>query len=446
VPEEHPTLLDILDASEGGAIGGLPAGGSPQPPADCEIEVGEDGELHLPEAALRRWGVTPGTRLRLRQTPEGLMLQRADPVLARVYVEPTNSCPLSCRTCVRSVWHEPEGRMEMATYGRLIDGLRDVPSLRQISFWGIGEPLLHPGLVEMVSLAKALGVRTELITSALLLNEKKAAGLVEAGLDSLVISVDGTSEEAQADVRPGAALRRVRENVGRLLAIRDASGRSTPEIGLAFVAMRRNIGELAGLRRLADSLKATAVTVTNVLPYTEEMKGEILYGVGVHGLPATGRHERWAEIVLPGMDVRPQVLEPLLKLLGSLSLPSPGQARRGGAHGYCQFVGEGSVAVSWDGEVSPCIALMHSYPCYVLGRRKEIRRYNLGNAGREAIEDIWQRDEFVRFRDRVQRFDFSPCTACGGCTLAESNEEDCYGNPFPVCGDCLWAQGVIQCP
>ena len=136
--------------------------------------------------------------------------------------------------------------MEMATYGRLIDGLRDVPSLRQISFWGFGEPLLHPGLVEMVSLAKALGVRTELITQCPPAGTRKrlrgwsrhSAG--QPGHWSMDVRNNWS-----ADVRPGAALRRVRENVGRLLAIADASGRSNPEIGLAFVAMRRNIA-LAG--------------------------------------------------------------------------------------------------------------------------------------------------------------------------------------------------------
>jgi hypothetical protein len=33
-----------------------------------------------------------------------------------------------------------------------------------------------------------------------------------------------------------------------------------------------------------------------------------------------------------------------------------------------------------------------------------------------------------------------------GCNLSETNEEACFGNPFPTCGGCLWAQGVIQCP
>jgi hypothetical protein len=46
----------------------------------------------------------------------------------------------------------------------------------------------------------------------------------------------------------------------------------------------------------------------------------------------------------------------------------------------------------------------------------------------------------------VIAFDFSPCVHCGGCEWAESNEMDCFGNSFPVCGDCLWARGVILCP
>jgi hypothetical protein len=30
--------------------------------------------------------------------------------------------------------------------------------------------------------------------------------------------------------------------------------------------------------------------------------------------------------------------------------------------------------------------------------------------------------------------------------MSEANEEDCFGNGFPTCGGCLWAQGVLQCP
>jgi hypothetical protein len=60
--------------------------------------------------------------------------------------------------------------------------------------------------------------------------------------------------------------------------------------------------------------------------------------------------------------------------------------------------------------------------------------------------EIWNSKAYADFREKVKAFDYSPCHVCGGCSMLESNEEDCYGNAFPVCGGCLWAQGVIQCP
>jgi hypothetical protein len=73
-------------------------------------------------------------------------------------------------------------------------------------------------------------------------------------------------------------------------------------------------------------------------------------------------------------------------------------------------------------------------------------RWEAGRLPDQTMATIWSKPGYVAFRDRVRRFDFSPCTDCGGCNLAETNEEDCIGNVHPVCGDCLWARAVIRCP
>ena len=70
----------------------------------------------------------------------------------------------------------------------------------------------------------------------------------------------------------------------------------------------------------------------------------------------------------------------------------------------------------------------------------------MGNLAERDLEDLWNAPEHLAFRTRVQEFDFSPCTFCGGCDCSLSNEEDCFGTPYPTCGGCLWAQGVIRCP
>jgi len=69
-----------------------------------------------------------------------------------------------------------------------------------------------------------------------------------------------------------------------------------------------------------------------------------------------------------------------------------------------------------------------------------------GNVRQRPLLDLWLDPDYVAFRQRVQNFEFSPCTFCGGCDWAEANLEDCRGNILPSCGGCLWAQGVIQCP
>lgn len=407
--------------------------------------VGGKGELPLAEEQRQRWGLWPGAEFIVRETPQGLLIRGLDPPLRKVYVEPTNRCNLQCRTCMRQAWREPQGMMAMETYRRLVDGLRGLRSLEKVSFWGFGEPLLHPEIVEMVGLAKGLGAKTELITNGLLLDPEIGERLVEAGLDGVVISVDGTSSGEYENIRQGGDLEVVLKNVDALQAARWQSPRGNPEVGLEFVLMKRNLKELAGLRKLAQRMGASFVVVTNVLPYTEELSDEILYGLWA-GTSFSPVRSRWSpEIILPMVDTRREVLNALVELIQYDGAVGPSFLKGHGAPSYCRFVGEGSAVVSWDGEVSPCIALMHSYTCYIMGRRKSMRRYTVGNVRHEDIKDIWEREDFVHFRKLVQRFDFPPCTTCN-CDLAESNEEDCFMNTFPVCGDCLWAKGVIQCP
>lgn len=366
------------------------------------------------------------------------------PPLTKVIVEPTTVCNLACRSCVRHSWSEATGSMTMDTYRSLIQGLRQVPTLASVAFWGIGEPLLHPNIVEMIALAKGLGVETELITNGLLLTQPIAQGLVHAGLDRLTVSVDGTTPASQADARSGADLGIVQHNVRSLHEIRRSLQRDTPQVGIEFVMTRRNVAELPSLEHIANSLDASSIVLTNVLPYSPESKEDILYWLSageVYALPRT----RWlSDMHLSRIDAQSEYQHPLQSLLRH----SPGVDWPCTEHAtpYCRFANEGAMVVAQDGQVSPCIALLHSYTCYVLGRQKAIQRYTLGNVAQMDVREIWELPEFEGFRARVREFEFSPCVDCGGCVLAESNQEDCFGNPFPVCGDCLWARGVIRCP
>jgi MoaA/NifB/PqqE/SkfB family radical SAM enzyme len=112
----------------------------------------------------------------------------------------------------------------------------------------------------------------------------------------------------------------------------------------------------------------------------------------------------------------------------------------------CPFMQKGSLSVGWDGRVSPCPPLLHTHRCYFQGIQRNNRECSFGSLKEHALLKIWNDAAYTAFRKRVIAFDFTPCVACASCEMAEGNEEDCFGNTFPTCGGCLWAQGFIQCP
>ena len=375
--------------------------------------------------------------------------------LRKVYVEPTNACNLNCTTCVRHAWDEPEGFMEWATFEALVEGLAETAgdggggaaagphAAGTVAFMGLGEPLLHPRFLDMVRLVKARGRRAEVTTNALLLDDIMAAGLLAAGLDQLVVSIDGASAEAFGRVRTGASLAKVVENVRRLHDQRGPNYGPGMRIGIEFVAMRSNIEELPGLNRLAAQLGATFIIVSNVLAYAPELKAETLYDQRVIASAGgeTTAAPRWQ---LPTFDWD----EDLGAALGrALARSGPVDFAAGGASDVtsrCPFVEADACAVAWHGGVGPCPPLLHTYTCFVRGRAKRMTRWEVGRLPDEPLAAVWAKPAYAAFRERVRRFDFPPCTDCG-CDLAEGNEEDCFGNPHPVCGDCLWARGIVRC-
>jgi MoaA/NifB/PqqE/SkfB family radical SAM enzyme len=364
--------------------------------------------------------------------------------LNKVYVEPTNRCNLRCVTCIRNSWDEPFGDMDWPVYRALIDGLIGFPEAKTIAFAGMGEPLLHERFPDMIRLAHERGLRTEMTSNAVLLTPSLAAELVAAGLDQFTVSIDGTSDEAHGSIRPGASLEEIADNIGTLYRLSEKASVTPLRIGIEFVAMRRNIQYLPAMREVAGRINASFILVTNILPYTAELQDEILYNMGpdAHEFQGTPYAPLW---ILPNIDWNRETQEPLSSIMRQqpkLSFLDINLNRR---NNYCPFVRTGSLAVAWHGGVSPCPALLHSYTCFIRKREKFFRRCQFGRLPEQTLPAIWSNQEYAAFRERVRAFDFAPCTDCGGCDLAEKNEEDCFGNPFPCCGDCLWARGVLRC-
>ncbi len=407
--------------------------------------VDEQGRLVLPPQVAKSYGFRPGAAVELLDGPDGLQVKRSSDHLAKLYIEPTSACNLNCRTCIRNEWGEALGKMSWPTFQRIMAGLREVSPPPTVFFGGFGEPLTHPRIVEMVIEAKSLGGQVEMITNGMLLNHNMARRLIASGLDRLWVSVDGALPESYAEVREGANLPQVLANVQRFSESRPNLHLTRPELGIAFVAMRSNIHELPELLQMASRLGAVHFMVTNVLPYTQEMRQEVLYervAKDVTYLPSV-----WVpHLRLPKVDITPPTWQALFGALTSHWNVSFAGSNLGAANDRCPFIAQGAAAVGWDGRLSPCLPLLHSHTSYLDVRERQSVSYSVGSIAAHPLGDLWRDPDYVAFRKRVQQWDFPPCHFCGGCELSFANNSDCFGNDFPTCGGCLWAQGLIQCP
>ena len=412
------------------------------------IELDKDGCLITPKEVAARYGLVPGDRLPLAEGPAGLKLMRPSR-LSKLYVEPTNQCNLDCRTCMRNVWEESPGMMSDEVFDRIVDGLKAFSTAPTVFFGGFGEPLFHPQIVNMVRRTKELGTRVELITNGTLLTKEMSKQLAKTAVDVIWVSLDGATPESYADIRLGAELPRVIENLGYLYDAIRAEGSIVrgpcgalpifrTELGIEFVAMKRNIADLPSVLALGKKFDARRFIITNVLPYTKEMSEQALY----HYIQRPGNS--YPSLSLPRMQDTDIPEEMIARETVAMNVIRAGCEDH--SRNRCPFIESGAGALSWDGDLSPCLPLMHSHTSYLACYQRYSRRYVVGNIMERSLRELWYDPGHIAFRKRVQSFDFAPCTTCGGCDLSEGNEEDCAGSSFPACGGCLWAQGLIQCP
>ena len=407
------------------------------------LEV-EAGKLAVPPELEKKLGLSPGARLEIVSDHGRFEILPNIHSLNRLTIEPTSRCNLSCRTCIRNTWDEPMGGMDMDVFERLAGQLGRFPHLESVMFGGFGEPTAHPRILDMVRAVKAAGLKAEMTTNATLLDDALVDGLLGERLDTLWISLDGTTEQSFDTIREGASFPLVLENVERLGRRNGRDGHAI-EIGIAFVVMKTNLGDVKHLDRLARSVGARRILVSHVLPYSEAMEKEMLC-LQTLTLETFTFAPGKTELSLPRIDVNNTTKETLFSLLqGFENLTFMGNrvavdARR------CRFVHGRTAFVRRDGRVAPCMGLLHSHRTFLYGLERKVRAHDFGDVRTGDLFEIWNSPAYTAFRDKVKAFDFSPCHVCGGCSLLEKNEEDCYGSDFPACGGCLWAQGIIQCP
>ncbi len=157
-----------------------------------------------------------------------------------IALEPTTSCNLRCPECPSGLrsFTRPTGMLEDPVYQKVIDEL--APRLSYLIFYFQGEPYLNPKFLEQVEYASAKNIYTATSTNAHYLNDQVAQRTVESGLDRLIISIDGTTQETFEQYRVGGKLEKVIEGTKNIVKWKKELKSKTPHVIFQYLVVKPN--------------------------------------------------------------------------------------------------------------------------------------------------------------------------------------------------------------
>ncbi len=110
-----------------------------------------------------------------------------------ITLESTAKCNLYCPMCPRHIYTFDNENMDLELYKKIVADCKDYVEF--VWPYGIGEPMIHPNIFEMIRITRDAGIRTGMSTNATLLDERRRDMLLDSGLDYVILAFDGASKE-----------------------------------------------------------------------------------------------------------------------------------------------------------------------------------------------------------------------------------------------------------
>ncbi|MFP4557606.1 MAG: SPASM domain-containing protein [Bacteroidales bacterium] len=343
--------------------------------------------------------------------------------LKKVYLELTDICNLECKICFRHQWVEEPTDMPESLWKKTTKQIQGVNSIETIVLGGMGEPLASPLFQQAVNLFK--GKEILLTTNGTLIKEKLTKDVI-VDLDLIVISIDGMENRMMHD--RGVVFKELISSIDYLNQLKQEQYLETPKLDIQFVASKENVQEIFPLMDLLAEKRIRNLVISHFLPQRSDQADNILYQRYDNKPLKELYHKIRNHSFKRGLRV--QFPEAELKT-----------ERR------CAFVSNNATYITSRGEVVPCYRFSHQGSEVVFGRFKTIKQYSFGNLRDNTLLDIWNSEDYVKFRNRIYNNHYPSCPDCDlveGCSLIDDVDFDCNGEE-PNCSDCLWARKIVIC-
>ena len=283
-------------------------------------------------------------------------------------IEPTTACNLGCPECPSGLkmFSRPTGNLRREQFQSWIDGM--ARHLIHLNFYFQGEPFIHPEILQLISYAKAKGIFTSTSTNAHFLTDTIARKTVESGLDRLIISIDGTTQEVYEQYRVHGKLDKVLEGAAAVIRWKNELKSNTPQVIFQFLVVAPNEHQVDDVLALGREMGADEVRLKTAQVYD--------YSQGHPLIPKNEKYSRYMRL-------------------------SDGSYRvKNALDNHCWRMWSGCV-ITWDGAVVPC--------CF-----DKDASHKMGDLTRNTFQEIWNNEAYRGFRQALfsSRGSMDICANC----------------------------------
>lgn len=285
-----------------------------------------------------------------------------------ISIEPTTSCNLRCPECPSGLrsFTRPTGMLDVDLFKNTID--QSYKSSSYLLLYFQGEPYLHPNFTELVNYASTKGLYTATSTNAHYLTEENARKTIESGLDRLIISIDGTTQETYQSYRVGGKLDKVIEGTKNIIAWKKKLKSRTPYIMFQFLVVRPNEHQIKEVKALGKELGVDKVAFKTAQLYDFKNGNPLM--------PTIEKYSRYKH------------------------LPNGKFAFKNKLKNQCWKMWHSTV-VTWDGTIVPC--------CF-----DKDAEHKQGALTDQKLNDVWTGESYGDFRKQLltNRKSINICQNC----------------------------------
>lgn len=283
--------------------------------------------------------------------------------------EPTTSCNLRCPECPsgKREFTRPTGMLQQDFFKSAIDDL--YKEISYLIFYFQGEPYLNTQFLEMVNYASRKKIYTATSTNAHYLNDINARKTVESGLDRLIISIDGTTQDTYEQYRVGGSLAKVIEGAENILKWKKELKSVTPHVIFQFLVVKPNEHQIDEMKTLAKKIGVQELRFKTAQVY-DYVNGNTL-------IPTISKYARYKQKVDGTYTIKNKMLNHCWRLWHS-------------------------TVITWDGLVVPC--------CF-----DKDAQHQLGDLKNTTFRQLWQGARYNNFRSSLLR-SRTEIDICKNCT------------------------------